>query len=96
MRSRRILAAVLLSSILPAAAVPLFEHVVRDVPITTRIELGASTQSKSEYIRHERHEQRHTDGWRIAERAVPDALLPMRIGLQQRNLQRGHDLLMNM
>ncbi|KAI6091726.1 subtilisin-like protein [Hypoxylon rubiginosum] len=33
--------------------------------------------------------------WAKVERAVPDAVLPMRIGLRQQNLQSGHDLLLD-
>jgi tripeptidyl-peptidase-1 len=45
---------------------------------------------------HERHAPEHTDGWSIVERADPKASLPMRIGLKQSNLDKGHDLLMDM
>ena len=45
---------------------------------------------------HERHEQRHLEGWSKAEPAELQALLPIRIGLTQSNLQKGHDMLMDM
>ncbi|KAI0401512.1 peptidase S8/S53 domain-containing protein [Xylaria palmicola] len=47
---------------------------------------------------HVRHEKRTADqarAWSKVERAKREALLPMRIGLKQRNLRDGHDLLMD-
>ncbi|KAB5582238.1 peptidase S8/S53 domain-containing protein [Coniochaeta sp. 2T2.1] len=45
---------------------------------------------------HERHEPQHTEGWTRVELADPIAILPMRIGLKQSNLDLGHELLMNL
>jgi tripeptidyl-peptidase I len=45
---------------------------------------------------HEHHEKVHLEGWVEREHADPSALLPMRIGLKQSNIQKGHDLLMDM
>ena len=53
-------------------------------------------QVPCESVVHERHEQRHLEGWSKAEPAELTALLPMRIGLRQSNLQKGHDMLMDM
>ncbi|XDG03575.1 hypothetical protein ABKA04_003190 [Annulohypoxylon sp. FPYF3050] len=33
--------------------------------------------------------------WKKVKRAIPEAILPMRVGLKQQNLQSGHDLLMD-
>lgn len=48
------------------------------------------------HIVHERHEPRHTEGWTRAERAHQEAILPMRIGLRQSNVDLAHELLMNL
>ncbi len=48
------------------------------------------------HVRHERQEPQHADGWVVRRPADPAALLPMRIGLRQPNVQRGHDKLMDM
>ncbi|KAH8901971.1 hypothetical protein BR93DRAFT_973059 [Coniochaeta sp. PMI_546] len=47
------------------------------------------------HVVHESHEPRHIEGWTRAERAVPVAILPMRIGLRQSNVDLGHEVLMN-
>ncbi|KAI1409994.1 subtilisin-like protein [Hypoxylon sp. FL1857] len=47
------------------------------------------------HVRHEKRTEVQARSWRIVQRAVPDAVLPMRIGLKQRNLQSGHELLMD-
>lgn len=62
---------------------------------------GAGSQKSKRSIpdTHVQHEKRTTvqaRSWTLVQRAVPDAILPMRIGLKQKNLQSGHDLLMEM
>ncbi|KAK3937810.1 peptidase S8/S53 domain-containing protein [Diplogelasinospora grovesii] len=47
------------------------------------------------HVTHERHTRNHLDGWIKREHADPKAMLPVRIGLRQSNLQSGHDLLMD-
>ena len=46
---------------------------------------------------HTLHEKRHTSSspWVKRDRIPADALLPMRIGLTQRNLEKGYDFLMD-
>ncbi|KAI2632647.1 putative alkaline serine protease AorO [Hypomontagnella submonticulosa] len=46
------------------------------------------------HTQHEKRTEIQARAWTKVERALPDALLPMRIGLKQQNLQSGHDLLM--
>ncbi|KAH8885350.1 subtilisin-like protein [Thozetella sp. PMI_491] len=48
------------------------------------------------HVIHEQHDKIHLEGWAKREYADPSALLPMRIGLKQSNLQKGHDLLVDM
>ena len=47
-------------------------------------------------IRHVLHEERHAPPteWIKGARIESDAILPMRIGLSQTNLEKGHDFLM--
>ncbi|KAI1760631.1 subtilisin-like protein [Hypoxylon sp. FL1150] len=59
---------------------------------------GSSPARRSIPDTHTRHEKRtevQARSWTKVERAVPDAILPMRIGLRQQNLQSGHDLLVD-
>lgn len=48
------------------------------------------------HIQHEKRAAVQERSWTKLQRAVPDAILPMRIGLKQQNLRSGHDLLMDM
>lgn len=48
------------------------------------------------HVLHEWHERRHTEGWKVVEKAHRAATLPMRVGLRQSNIDKGHDLLMDM
>lgn len=43
------------------------------------------------------HEKRHTPAtrWIKRDRIAPQAILPVRIGLTQNNLEKGHDFLMD-
>lgn len=53
----------------------------------------AAPTSNTRHVRHERRDE--SSGW-IKRDAVPgDFVLPIRIGLTQGNLDRGHDLLMD-
>ncbi|KAI0131101.1 protease S8 tripeptidyl peptidase I [Daldinia grandis] len=47
------------------------------------------------HIQHEKRAPVQERSWTKLRRAVPDGILPMRIGLKQQNLQPGHDLLMD-
>ncbi|KAI0885109.1 subtilisin-like protein [Annulohypoxylon maeteangense] len=47
------------------------------------------------HIQHEKRTEVQARSWAKVQRAVPEAILPMRVGLKQRNLQSGHDLLMD-
>ncbi|CAK7264275.1 hypothetical protein SEPCBS119000_000905 [Sporothrix epigloea] len=46
------------------------------------------------HVLHERQALTWASQWQKVERAAPDAILPMRIGLKQRNVDEGHDRLM--
>jgi tripeptidyl-peptidase-1 len=72
---------------------PVYDHAVRDTDGPGRL---PRRRIPASHVVHERHEPRHTDGWTRSERADPVAILPMRIGLKQRNVDLGHKLLMNM
>lgn len=45
---------------------------------------------------HEKHEKRHLEGWVKRGLVDEDLTVPVRIGLRQENLDKGHDLLMEM
>ncbi|CAK7264271.1 hypothetical protein SEPCBS119000_000903 [Sporothrix epigloea] len=45
---------------------------------------------------HERQPLSWASRWQRTKRAAPDAILPMRIGLKQRNVDEGHDRLMTL
>lgn len=93
MRTPGILAVIAGAIVLGAAAKLPFDHAVRDaVPARLR----APRSIPATYITHERHGPRHTEGWARRELADEQAILPMRVGLTQSNLDRGHDLLMDM
>ncbi|KAI1214352.1 subtilisin-like protein [Annulohypoxylon truncatum] len=47
------------------------------------------------HIQHEKRTAVQARSWTKVQRAVPEAILPMRVGLKQQNLQSGHDLLMD-
>ncbi|KAM7187718.1 Pro-kumamolisin, activation domain containing protein [Naviculisporaceae sp. PSN 640] len=47
------------------------------------------------HVCHERHESGCPEGWIKGERVNASTLLPMRVGLRQSNLDKGHDLLMD-
>jgi tripeptidyl-peptidase-1 len=48
------------------------------------------------HVLHERQEIWHAEGWTRIERADPEAILPVRIGLIQSSLDEGYNLLMAM
>jgi tripeptidyl-peptidase-1 len=72
----------------------LYDQGVRD---TARRETGLPRRRfPPSHVLHERHTPEHTEGWAVVvERPDPKASLPMRIGLKQSNLDRGHELLMD-
>jgi tripeptidyl-peptidase-1 len=76
------------------SSIPGYQHSVRDtVGPDARLRKGRIPQS---HVVHERHEPEHTEGWTRIERADPIAILPMRIGLKQSNVDRAHELLIDM
>ena len=58
------------------------------------ITLASPTLSKR-HVQHERRDEL-SSVWIKRDAVEPERLLPMRIGLTQSNLDRGHDLLMEM
>ena len=59
--------------------------------------LAASVLASPLHVRHVQHERREFTprGWAKGERLHGDAVLPMRIGLKQSNLDKGHAMLMD-
>jgi len=80
-----------LVAIFPAASIggPLFGH----EPLSRDNERPSVPAS---HAIHERREIEHVEGWVWKERAGPGARVPVRIALQQSNLQQAHDKLMDM
>ena len=58
--------------------------------------IAALTNAAPASIKHALHEKRQTPSldWVQGTRIEGSAILPMRIGLTQSNLEKGHDLLM--
>lgn len=71
------------------------DHVNRNAEDKPKMALPRKRVPDS-HVLHERHEPEHVEGWEIVERADPKASLPMRIGLTQSNLDKGHELLMDL
>jgi hypothetical protein len=65
-------------------------------PVGDRRSSGKPWDNLATYALHERQEVWHSEGWTRIERADPKAILPMRIGLTQSNLEKGHELLMTL
>jgi tripeptidyl-peptidase-1 len=61
------------------------------------IALAATAQSAAVPNSHVVHEKREVTSsrWVKREKLAPSDILPMRIGLKQRNLDRGHEFLMD-
>jgi tripeptidyl-peptidase-1 len=57
---------------------------------------GISRDITPSYVIHERHDAAHLVGWTKRERADAEWVLPVRIGLKQSNVDKGHELLMDM
>ncbi len=79
----------------------LFFYVARWAALGTCVSASASLDRTARslhhsHVLHERHDERHLEGWIRRERADPKALLPMRIGLEQSNIEKGHEFLMDM
>ena len=64
--------------------------------VVSALALGASAApaSNSPHVVHERRDA-VPRGWLKHERVSDEAVLPMRIGLTQQNLDKGYDLLMD-
>lgn len=57
--------------------------------------LGVAVAAPANVQRHVLHEKRaSSENWVKGERLSPDVKMPMRIGLVQENLHKGHDWLM--
>ncbi|KAI1106426.1 subtilisin-like protein [Jackrogersella minutella] len=56
---------------------------------------GSKRSIPDTHIQHEKRTALQARSWKKGERAIPEAILPMRIGLKQQNLQSGHGLLMD-
>lgn len=57
---------------------------------------GSKRSIPKTHIRHEKRSEVQASSWTKVKRAIPGAILPMRVGLKQQNLQSGHNLLMDM
>lgn len=77
---------------LVAAAGPL-AHAVRDVPARADANAIAKRSVPSSHVVHERQLPQWSQKWKRGAKVPKDALLPMRIGLKQRNLEHGAELL---
>ena len=68
------------------------------LPFALLVPAAFAYPSQPASARHVAHEKRApTSGaWQKRDRVDAKATLPMRIGLKQRNLDRGHDMLMDM
>ncbi|ORY56843.1 alkaline serine protease [Pseudomassariella vexata] len=62
---------------------------------TFKYEIPAKRTIPGSHIQHEKRTEEQGRRWVKFSQAQHDAKLPMRIGLKQRNLQEGHDLLMD-
>ncbi|KAI1087614.1 subtilisin-like protein [Rostrohypoxylon terebratum] len=56
---------------------------------------GSKRSIPETHIQHEKRSEIQASSWTKVKRAAPEAILPMRVGLKQQNLQSGHDLLMD-
>lgn len=86
-------AAVLAGSVALAAAGPL-SHSVRDV--TDGHHAVVKREIPSSHVVHERQMPHWAQRWKRTVRVPREALLPVRIGLKQRNLEEGAKLLHEM
>ncbi|KAI1337368.1 subtilisin-like protein [Xylariaceae sp. FL0016] len=68
---------------------PLYTHKVQDVTVPSKRSVPHT------HVRHEKRSGSQGNAWTKIERARSEVLLPMRIGLNQPNLKRGHELLMD-
>ena len=63
------------------------------VPLVITFAVSAfAVPHPSNHVVHEKRQS--TSSWAKRDRTHPDAVLPMRIGLTQTNLDKGHDALM--
>ncbi|KAK4234765.1 peptidase S8/S53 domain-containing protein [Achaetomium macrosporum] len=61
----------------------------------TALRDGASWGIPTSHVIHERHEPIHLEGWATREPADAEWMLPVRVGLKQSNMDKGHELLMD-
>ena len=57
--------------------------------------MGFSLAAPASYVRHEQRDVQHDHLWEKREKAPADVRMPVRIALTQRNLESGHDMLMD-
>lgn len=88
----RQLAAILGGGLSLAAAGPL-SPADRDSPSEARRDTVVRREVPSSHVVHERQLPQWSQKWKRAAKVPRDALLPMRIGLKQRNLDEGAALL---
>lgn len=89
----RQLGAILGSGVALVAAGPL-SHSVRDIP--SRPDAVIKRTVPETHVLHERQLPQWTSTWKRSAKVPRDALLPMRIGLKQRNLDAGALMLRDM
>lgn len=89
------LAAILGGGLSLAAAGPLAPS-ARDVPARRSDAVVTKREVPSSHVLHERQLPQWTQTWKRGAKVPRDALLPMRIGLKQRNLDDGAVLLSEM
>lgn len=88
------LGAILGGGLALVAAGPL-SHNVRDIPSRPDAPVSKRTVPDT-HVLHERQLPQWTSKWKRTAKVPRDALLPMRIGLKQRNLEDGALLLRDM
>jgi hypothetical protein len=87
-----------LSSVLPRLTWSLFPSTMRFNFLKFLLAFVATAQSAavpSSHVLHEKRDPASSKQWVRREKPASTEILPMRIGLKQRNLDRGHDFLMD-
>lgn len=78
---------------LGVAAGPLWKHQVDSVKHEN---LSKHKPVPKSHARHEWQESRNTRGWVRGKRAHPQGKVPVRVGLKQKNVEKGREALMRM
>lgn len=79
--------------VIEAVAGPLWKHQVDSVKHDN---LSKRKHVPASHVRHEWQEPRNSRGWTRGKRAHPQGKVPMRIGLNQKNVEKGRAALMKM